>query len=372
MEKFLVAIVSDDRAYSRTLAASLTDICREMTVECFESRTFIKNWSEHEGSVPYYETFDIVLWAGDEICDSYGDNIIYLTDRISLTGMDYSGKKFCIYKFSTAGSIAAAVFDIYEYLTGRRESAVRKNDVRIFAFSSCCGGTGCSTAVMATGQELSRFRGKRVFYLSMEDVESTENFMNITAGSRTAGEFIYRLMGRSETLAGRGNDAVPFLDGFIVRSLHGVEAFTPARGKNPLRELSSDEMGRLLSALTDSGRYDVILADLSTCLTDAAITVMLRADRICHITKGLEANGREESYMTQVLLCSENKTAEKTIKISAAADKPADSEDGAETVLHISRFRPEDIQGKEILLEGEFGRDICRIAGILMESRLIM
>ena len=291
MENLRIAVVSPDEAYNRVFCMSLLNACRQIEAKAYTTRQFILNWADYEGPGAFYDCFDLVLWAGDEISDSYGDNIVYLTDRASLTGMDYAAGKFAIYRYSSSVTIIAQIFDIYSHLTGRGFPLVKRNDVRLIASASYCGGSGCTTAARAVAQELSRFHRKRVFCISLEDVESAGEFMTVPEGIKSEGEFLYRLLGK-------GNR--PFLDSYMVRDAFGVCSFAPPGGRNPLGELSAGDMSTLLAALMDSGRFDVIIADLSTCLTDAAAAIMEAAERICITAKAGEPGVRERSYMGQL------------------------------------------------------------------------
>ena len=90
MDNISIAIVSDDAEYNRALSRSLISVSRDLSVTAFGSMQFVSNWNRHRGRKPYYETFDIVLWAGEEIRDAYGDNILFLTDRESDEEIDYT------------------------------------------------------------------------------------------------------------------------------------------------------------------------------------------------------------------------------------------------------------------------------------------
>lgn len=300
MEHLNIAVVSSDEAYNRTFCMSLVHACRQIDTTSYTTRQFILDWADYEGPGAFYDCFDLILWAGEEIGDSYGENIVYLTDRESLAKMDYAGSRFSLYRYNSAGTIVAEVFDIYAHLTGRQFPLVKRDDVKVYAFASCCGGVGCTTLTRSFCQEMARFRGKRVLCISLETVESAGDFIQAPVGIKTEGEFLYRLLGKSTR---------PFLDSYLVRDDFGVCSFAPPKGRNPLGDLSGEDMRTLLAALMDSGRFDVITADLSTCLSDAAITVMDTAERICFVTKTQEPGVREESYRNQLISsCGEDIT----------------------------------------------------------------
>ncbi|MCQ2547186.1 MAG: hypothetical protein MJ161_06540 [Clostridia bacterium] len=379
MENLQLAIVSEDAAYNKALSVSIATSCRDISVHTFSSKAFVKAWSEYEGRGAYYDQFDVILWAGDEISESYGDNIVYLADRASLTNRDYANNRFCIYRYSTAHTIIAAIFDIYSHLTGRNAFYMKKNNTRLIGFASSRGGSGCTTVTMAVGQELCRFHGKKVLYLTLEDVESTECFAARGTVAKNVGEFLYRLLGREGISPGCEPGKIPFLDGYVVRSVFGIEAFAPTRGKNPLRELKADDMQKFLATLMDCGRYDVIVMDLSSCLTEAGIAAMRLADRICFTAKAGDLRYREENYMSQVICCGGEETVEKMIKVEnmyvlpegkKMSDLTAESGrtgDMISTGAYLRRFtRNYRVSGEDVMLEGGFGEDISRLTALMI------
>ena len=333
MENLKIAVVSPDEAYNRTFCMSLLHACRQIEPEAFTSKQFIIDWSDYNGPGAFYDCFDLILWAGDEISEFYGDNIVYLTDRTSLTKMDYAAGKFAIYRYSPAGTIIAEIFDIYSHLTGRGFPLVKRDDVKLIAFASYCGGSGCTTAARSVAQELSRFYGKRIMCISLEDVESAGDFLTVPDGIKTEGEFLYRLLGKGSR---------PFLESYLIKDDFGVCSFAPPNGRNPLGDLSAEDMKTMLAALMESGRFDYVIADLSTSLTDASMVLMDTAERICVIAKTAEPGMRELSYMNQLTGGFGEKIREHIIR----------------TVIIDGEGEPVDIRAP---LEGKFGKEISKL-----------
>lgn len=359
VENLRIAIVSRDEAYNRALSLSLLNACRDFDIEVFDSEGFVREWSEYEGRGAYYDTFDIVLWAGDEISESYGDNIVFLTDKTSLMRNDYKLNKFCIYKYSSAHTMLSAIFDIYSHLTGRSSVFVRNDNVRLVGFASCSGGTGCTTLALYVARELARFHGMRVLYLSLEDVESTGNFFNITPGTRSVGEFLYRLLNHNRE---RNNlpESIPFLDGFLVKDPYGIEAFAPSKGKNPLRELDTDDIQKLVASLVDCGRYDCVIMDFSSCLTEAGLAAMNLTEKMCLVEGPIDAKNRELNYLSQVICCNGDKSLDKYMKVKNMCKTiPDENETDSEEIIPTRTYIR--IQKRE----GEFYGDISRLCGRL-------
>lgn len=377
MDKITIAVVSSDRDYGKALSMSLLAACGDVAIRVFDSREFIGEWSLYKGRGAYYDCFDIVLWAGDEVKGAYGGNIVYLTDKVSSVRSDYGEKKFSLYKYTSAQNLMSYVFEIYSFLTGRKAVYVKKKNVQLYGFASWEGGAGCTTLAMALAQEMLRFKGKKVLYFSMEDVESSSVFFDYLPGHKSTGEYLYRLLNEEKSSVSDGME-IPFLDSYVVKDVHEIETFPPSNGKNPLRELTETEIQRFIVSLMDSSRYDTIIMDISGCLTDAGIGALKMADRICFVTRSRQVTGREEQYLKHVLCCAGEKVIDRALKILNDV-KPGKEpsagkidECGEETWLERSMIVRSMEYGitengkKEILLEKHFGADIKSLAAELM------
>ena len=341
MESLNIAVVSPDEAYNKVFCMSLLDACRQISVTAYTTKEFVLQWADCDDGT-YDEHYDLILWAGSEVSDSYGGCVVYLTDRASQVNIDHGNSRYALYKYSRADAIAAAVYDIYAHLTGRQALLVKRNNVRLIAFASYCGGIGCTTICRAVSQELARFRGRRVMYISLEDVASASDFLPLQESYasgiiKTEGEYLYRLLGKN---------TVPFLEPYLMKDPFGVCSFAPTAGKNPMRELSDEEMQRLLASLMDSGTFDVVAVDLSTSLGEGAMTVCRAADRICLIAKAEEPRMRENHYLRQL-----------------------ESNCGDDIANRIVRTVPveERLPSPAASLEGNFGQQISKLTERLFD-----
>ncbi|MDD6191061.1 MAG: hypothetical protein PUB75_05680 [Firmicutes bacterium] len=363
METISVAIVSSDMEYAKALGAGMINVYRDFAIRIADSRDFVKEWVEYKGKEVYYKKYDVVLWADREAGSVYGDNIVWMTDKISETRKDRRNRKFAIYKYSSAQATVAAVFDIYMMLTGRRAVNIRKDSIGIYGFSSWQGGCGCTTAALAFAQEMQRFRGKKVMYISLETIESTGLYFPEVEGCRTTAEYLYRLLKEKDNgilPAEKGNE-IPFLDSYIVRDLYGVEAFAPARGMNPLPGLKEKDMQCLIASIADSGRYDVLTIDLGTCVTEAALAAGRLAEKIICVTEEKDVTAREGQYMNHVMCMTHDGSNDKMIRVVNKCNEKDEKEN-----LYISR-NLSIVKGeiKEVLLDGEFGNDIRKLADVI-------
>lgn len=390
MENIRIALVTGEREYGRALSMALMHVCRDFVIKIYDSRQFIKETAgslSKETQRSFCGKFDIVLWDGEEVRRSYGGNVIYLADKASLTIRDYTQKRFCLYKYSTARAMVASIFEIYSFLTGRKAWASNHNGVRLFAFASWAGGTGCSTVTMGVAQELCRFHRMRIMYLSFEDVESTLDFMDGAENVRDAGEYLYRLFrGREQILPETEEKQSPFLDGYVIQDPFGLEAFMPTKGQNPLRGITGSELQVFVDSIMSSGRYDIILMDMGSCLNEAAITALQMAEKVCIVCTSEGENHREEAYCRQLIYRCSEKALEKCFKlINKACEERTPSnlqqrdhlaEDSSILPVKVKVPFSEDSVSRKvrkgIILENDFGERIADTAKLLVNPDPVM
>jgi len=368
MENIFIAIVTDDKEYGRSLSLGMLNVCRGFIIRIFTAEEFLTVKKE----------YDLVLWDGNEVSRVYGGRIIYLAEKPSEVARNLAEKRFSIYKYSTAAAIVAAVFEIYEALTGRRAVNLRKQDVRIFAFTSCRGGAGCTTITMAAAQEMCRFQGKNVMYLSFEELESTGEYMRNDAGIKGVAVYLYELFNKNYT--GRSNigtstECIPFLDKYIIRDDFGVEAFAPGYGRNPLRELNVGELNKFLASLIDSGRFDVILMDMGQWLSKTALKCLEIAEKIIIVGDEIKSCKRYDNYVCHVMNNCGEAIMDKVIRVNN--DKRGirkehidmNNEDMYEDAIMISRSDNFISDGKRtsFMLEEGFGHDINVMVNAIVE-----
>lgn len=369
MENIFIAIVTDDKEYGRSLSLGMLNVCRGFIIRIFSAEEFLNVNRE----------YDLVLWDGDEVSRVYGGRIIYLAEKPSDVAKNIAEKRFSIYKYSTAATIVAAVFEIYEALTGRHAVNLRKQDVRIFAFASCSGGTGCTTVTMAAAQEMCRFQGKKVLYLSFEELESTGDYMRRDAGIKGAAVYLYELFNKDYTNHGSlttSTDCIPFLDKYIIRDDFGVEAFAPGQGRNPLRGLNVGELTKFMASLIDSGRFDVILMDLGQWLSKTALRCLELAEKIVVVNDKKRSCMRYDSYICHMM----NNCGETVIdKIMRVHNDRCGSGDMQDTISTNDPDECEDIiisrcdnyisdsNRKSFVLEDKFGSDINAMVEAMIE-----
>lgn len=371
MENISLAIITDDGEYGKALGMAILNICSDFVIKIFSWEEFFNErrsfyFSNSEGV--FSNKFDLILWDGEEAAESYGEKIVLISSDPAKAVKNYSDKKFCLYKYSTARSMVSSLFDIYSFLTGKRAVNLRCREVRMIAFASYAGGTGCTTLAMAVGQEMCRFQGKRVLYISFEEIESVGEFMDSTVGLKGVGVYLYHLF--------KKENGYPFLESYVTHDDFGLEAFVPTGGRNPLRNLNEEEFNVFMASLIDCGRYDVILMDIGNYLSELGMMCMELAGKICLVTNEHRSGTREIQYLQHLICCCGENVMDKITKIENMVSKPKfeevkdmNEESMIDTSIKVNKCKEFIYTGgfKRIILEGNFGENIKRLTEKILE-----
>ena len=344
MENISLAIVTDDRDYGKALGLSLLSVYGRFTLSIMEE----KDYAEQSR----IKKFDAILWDGEGF-DSQDERIILLTEGEGSSDRQAPEEKPALCKYAGGQAAAAEILGIYRQMTGKRQVSAAGKEAVILAFSSWQGGSGCSVLAAATGREMSLMYGMRVFYISFEPVESTCAVIGYGEGRGGAGRYLYE-MNREY-----GSAAV---EEHVTKDDFGVEAFTPARGRNPLGCLNFREAEELLSSVEEAGLYDAIIADLGTNILEGSMAIMERADKICAVYAEGGPDHKRDSYIKHLRIsCGED--LDKKLIFVKNMYTGREEKRGDEICI-----RAEEAIGYGEAPEGGFGEDISRLAARIFES----
>jgi len=131
----------------------------------------------------------------------------------------------------------------------------------VHAFS---GGVGTSCAAIGIGRELTRYRGEKVSYISLEDAEDAGLFPARLSAMR-AEEALYRYLRLINT--GAGKEGLDRLFGAaFARDEYGLLRLAPDEGAGSLAGLAPDEIYAFLARVTGALGLNRIVLDFGTRL----------------------------------------------------------------------------------------------------------
>lgn len=130
-------------------------------------------------------------------------------------------------------------------------------------FFAKSGGVGTSCAAIGAARELSRYRGRRTLYLSLEEKESEALFPPEAGGAMRAEAFLFQYLQKRRGGAGalRG-----LLETAAAQDGYGVYRLAPDARENSLSSLTAGEVLALLAQLRAALSLDKIVLDFGTRL----------------------------------------------------------------------------------------------------------
>lgn len=365
MENMKLAVIAKDKEYGRALSLALIGVYQTFTVTLYQS-------------VPVHtklDQFDLVLKDYEE--DDTGD-FIYLVEKPSMVVKDYENRHFRLYKYGNVRQLTGELLFIYTSITGRKVIPVKKQEMKMVVFCSAEGGAGCTSAAMAFAQEMKRFHGRNVIYVSLEELESTPEYMEVLPGGKSISEYLYYLF-REDS-----HDRIPFIESFLVSDLCGVDAFLPSPGRNVLKDLSIEEMQQFAGAVMDTGQYDIVVFDIGCSLDQNALCCCEMSNHICLVTKEQGSWKKEERLMEYLTFSKGEKMIERMGKVvncckqkSSNGQTEAEEEMRDEILPIICRLQeePESFKTQNhlraISLDGAYGKGIKRLADSVLRNTLL-
>lgn len=366
MENIKIAVITPDQDYGRALGLALVDVYKNFTVTLYQSAPV------HNELTGY----DLILNDGAE---GIGERIVGLVEKPSMTDQDYEQKRFLLYKYGNVRQLAAELLFIYSLLTGRRALPIRNRDVKLVVFCAAEGGMGCTSAAIAFARELTRFHGKKVLYISLEEMESTLEYMGAFPEGKSISEYLYYLFQEKE------RKQIPFIESFLVFDCYGVDSFLPSPGRNALRSLDSEEMQYFISAVMDTDRYDFLVIDAGSGMDNSILSCYEMADNICMVAESEKCSYKEERFLEYLIFLKGDKILERMGKLvnrvfcgGLKKEEDKKNEGQYQEILRIIcrlELDPESFSEEKgvrlIAQDGAYGRGIKKLAESVLNNVIL-
>lgn len=143
--------------------------------------------------------------------------------------------------------------DIYQIQGIIKEKRKIMENTAFVCFTSACGGSGCTSSAVALARICSKLKKEKVLVISL-DILSSKMFP-LSSAMHSSGVLSTGLT------FGKGTG----LDVFNIplqSDEFGVSYACPESFFNPLHSMSETELSVFLSALSSSGRYDLVILDI--------------------------------------------------------------------------------------------------------------
>jgi MinD-like ATPase involved in chromosome partitioning or flagellar assembly len=188
---------------------------------------------------------------------------------------------------------------------------------------------------------------------------------------KSIGEYLYYLFNEKE------ENAVPFLESFLVFDDYGVEAFSPSSGRNLLNSLSPEEMQYFISTLINTGHYDFILIDAGYNLSKSTMCCYEMANAIFLLENHTSSRYKNNRLLEYIMFLKGETIINRTGRIQMGGPGEAEKEETESMVQTIcslpymqAGFTRENGL-RRISLDGAYGLGIEKLARSILEHLVI-
>jgi MinD-like ATPase involved in chromosome partitioning or flagellar assembly len=186
-----------------------------------------------------------------------------------------------IFKYQKAELIYKGILEIYAEKIPTTMDVKFGGDAssRVLSFISAGGGVGSSTVAAAAAGYFAQ-RNKKVLYLNIEEFCSTDAFF-AGEGNANFSDIIFALKGNKSNLGLK-------IESNVRRDASGVYFFAGSSSPLDIRELSNDEISRLITNIQIAGLFDLIIVDADFDLSDKAIELLKKSIVMVFVSDGAE------------------------------------------------------------------------------------
>ncbi len=280
MDTITIHIIMKDFEYGRAMARGLQEQSRYFSVIQEEINNF--NISQvNEGS--------LVVTDDDKMVQFVEIRSVILTEKQSEAIICEESKTFRIYKYQRASNIARLLRLAYRIYSGREVVSQETEDITLISIFAVEGGVGCTSIALGVCQELHRFHGKKVLYISLEEFVSAGEYFLTSADNLGIKHYLYLLLHKS-------NEVCITPEGYMTRDEYGVSSFYYPLGRNPLRQLKETEYVQFINHIVKNSDFTHIVVDCGNGM-DQVIQTDLSISNACGLVCRKSTNEyRKDGY----------------------------------------------------------------------------
>ncbi len=179
-----------------------------------------------------------------------------------------------IYKYKEVNQIAAEIIDIYT-TSGNKIYHTGGKNTKIVSVYSAAGNVGKTSLALAVSSICS-FSGLSVFYLNLEQFQSTNIFFNGNT-QYSFSDIIYFAKEKDKNLATK----IPAICSKEIDS--GIHYFSQANNVFDIKEMLPEDIDFIVSAIKDCGYYDLVMIDMDSQLNENTMKVFEKSDEILYV-----------------------------------------------------------------------------------------
>ncbi|MGV8146190.1 MAG: AAA family ATPase [Alkaliphilus sp.] len=279
MHNKTIYFVDENQEYLEAIGKYLVNNYKELNVTLISDAAKMKEMLKNNK-----EKIDILLinekMYDEDLKKPYIHKIVMLSEveKNVKPGASKIEKYLTIYKYQSGEKLLAEIIDLFEENSSRRKFEKTANNTQIIGIYSPVGGVGKTTiAVMLS--ILAAYQEKRVMYLNLEHVASTQYYFK-SQNEENLSKMIYYLRNKKSAVQEKIAKTQQ------LDSKYNVYFFSPPDNGDDLLTMTIDEYSLLLEATCKMGKYDYVFVDFSTEISERKKDMLNLCDKILLIMAG--------------------------------------------------------------------------------------
>ncbi|WP_432408055.1 AAA family ATPase [Wukongibacter sp. M2B1] len=275
MAKLHLIIADMDEYYVESIANYITDnYSQRFQITCITKQNFLSDYF----SVNKKEV-DILLLSPEWYTDVFPKEMVNTPIILSRGMLDIEMNGWdVINKYQKGDRLVSNIIDCFAERNPDKYCIIDgEKRTKVISVYSPIGGAG-KTSIAVGLSVRAACREKTVFYLNLEDIQSTPHFFDCKTRQNFSNMLYYIKENKKNiTLKIEGIRNTDFQ--------HSIHYFSPPDNIMDLNETSPDEIKSLLHQLKISNNYDLIVIDMSSNIDDRNISILKESDQIVLINQ---------------------------------------------------------------------------------------
>jgi cellulose biosynthesis protein BcsQ len=331
--KVNLIIGDSDEAYLESLSSFL--ICN------YSHRFNVSSFSKHECLEKFIneteEKIDILL-LNEELSFSlvntkHADCLIILTEKSE------NSTRNAVNKYQQGDQLVGSILNIFSEKSnsGITYKGMGKK-TRVVSIYSPQGGSGKTCIALSTCIQCAR-KGLKVFYLNLEDFNSTSAFFDCSSKTNFS-NIIYYLKEKNKNLSLKV-ESLKSID-----PVWGIHYFSPSESDTEINEMTFEDLKELIDKIVCLEFYDFIFIDMSYDFGEKNINLLIHSDRIVlTLAHGLCSEVKLHRFVKTFALIMDKQSPEYRDKLNIVFNK---YKQGMETCFEDLFFSNDYIKVPEI------------------------
>jgi len=294
MAKLNIIVADSDEEYMEALERYFRTYYRERIESlCITSQEYLIEYMKKE-----ITNIDILLVTPRFLHKLNLDKVntvVLLTDgRIPQEYIKFES----IAKYQEAQKLVRRIIDIYaENNPDEVYTSFNDRKTKVIGVFSPDGGAGKTTISIAISLRSSQ-RGMNVFYLNIENIPSTQVFLDCNSENNLS-DVLYYLKEKSKNLSLK-------IEGARLEDLaSGIHFFAPPDSPLEMNEILDNDISELVSQLKSLNRYDSIVIDMSSVINEKNLKLFEICDSIICISTPDKISQKKASQFIKALEMTE-------------------------------------------------------------------